>query len=432
MQGSPLPTVNFTRRAILGTGLLMPAMLVVSSPCLAATSKVAKVMRCADMATTLGVNTHLSYSNSQYESFDTVLSALNYCGIRHVRDAALYGGELNAAYYTRLAAAGIDFCMQFGPGKSIASVMSQVSALESAYPGAVALLEGPNEITRHFAYAGLVGNAAGRQFMVDMRTTASAFLNLSAKPLASFTTYAPATSIADYGNAHPYPKDGAQPGHLLFTRDEQWAGINGAMPGKAMMFTEFGYHTLVGSPAPMQWEGVDEATQAVMLLNGLFDAAVDGVRRTYIYQLLDGQADPVGQPTQENHFGLFRFDGTPKAAATAIRNLLTLIADAGADASNFTPLASSLRMEASGPVNGLPLQNSNGQKSLVLWSENPVWDKLTHWPLPPRPVTVTLNMPNQTRFSAVTIVDGNPLNISQNGTTAILSLGAGPVLVTLA
>lgn len=428
---------QWNRRGLLGAGLALPALW------LAGDGRgqdeggqdqgrvhQSRPIRCADLLETLGVNTHLRFADSQYRDVEAVQAALAWCGIRHVRDTAIARQAPGADRYYQLAAAGIRFCLFWGTGRPMDDAISQISALEAAHPGAVEFLEGPNEIQPRFAYAGLTGTAAGARFMADMKAATDPLLR--AKPLVSFTSYRPVASVADFGNHHPYPKAGVQPGELIRLRRDQWVGKAGAMPGKPMMFTEFGYHTLVGSPAhPGHWQGVDEETQAVLLLNGLLDAAAVGVTRTYVYQLFDGRADRPDHVTQENHFGLFRYDGRPKPAATALRNLGALIADNAMHAHTFPVTPLSVHVEAERPVSVLPIQNAAGRHSLVLWQEALVWDQQTMAPIRPSPLAVTLEGLREEAVSAVSIVDNRPLPIRTEGRSSRLALGASAVLVRL-
>ena len=421
---------NWNRRAFLGAGLLAPVALLADSGDRPRPVMMATAMRCADLRATVGVNTHLRYANSQYDNIEAVLSALAYCRLHHVRDTAISAQAPNASHYARLAAAGIRSCLFWGSGRPMADAIAQISALEAVHPGAVEFLEGPNEIQPRFAYAGLAGLAAGQRFMADMKAAAAADPHLRDKPLVSFTSFQPAGSVADFANHHPYPKAGSQPGDLIRARRNQWVGSGGAMPGKPMVLTEFGYHTLVGKPAiPGHWQGVDEDVQAILILNGIFDAATAGITRTYIYQLLDGAADMPGHVTQENHFGLFRPNGEPKPAATAIRNLMTLISDPVPGQHGFPMAPMTLPLATNRAVNALPLQDAAGRNGVVLWQEAPIWDTASTARIPVSDAMVQFELPPQTRILAVAIADNRPVPASQAGRTASVPLNAGPVLV---
>ena len=421
-----------TRRTLLGAGIIAPAALWANAWAADGQIKMAAPMRCADFLASLGVNTHLRYADSQYNAIDKVLSALNYCGFRHLRDIAIAANAPNAGHYGQLAEAGMRFCMVWGTARTIEDAITQIGALEAAHHGCVEFLEGPNEIQPHFAYGGKQGLAAGQQFMADMKGTASANPYLSHVPLVSLTSFAPVASVADYANHHPYPKAGVQPGDLIRMRRDQWVGPSGAMPGKPMVLTEFGYHTLVGKPAkPGHWQGVDEDTQAILILNGLLDAASDGISRTYIYQLFDGNKDEPGHNTQEKHFGLFRFDGQPKPAASAIRNLGQLLADATAQSRSFALKPFAGHLTADRPINALPLQSAGGEW-LALWQEAPIWDQQNAARAQIPTANVSLALPNAAQMSIFEPTQSANPNQSEHGTHLRIMVGAAPVLVRIA
>lgn len=420
-----------SRRAVLGAGLVLPAALLARDQSPWAPVRMAAPMRRADFLDTLGVNTHLRYAQSQYNAIEQVSAALHYCGIRHVRDTAISRSAPNPGHYARLAASGVQFCLFWGTGRQMAEAIGEIAALEAAHPGCVEFLEGPNEIQPRFAYANQLGLAAGQQFMLDMKAAASASPVLSRKPLVSFTSFSPVASVADFANHHPYPKNGAQPGELLRQRHDQWVGSGGAMPGKPMVLTEFGYHTLVGKPArPGHWQGIDEDTQAILILNGLFDAAALGIARTYLYQLFDGAADTPAHVTQENHFGLFRYDGQPKPAAGAIRALGHLLAGPAQSAATPQPFAG--QVSADRAVNALPLSDGPGGSWLALWQEAPIWNPLDAARAQVPPAMVSFDFPRPTAMTVFSPTKGTEPVQSLHEQNARIHLGAEPVLVRVA
>jgi len=204
------------------------------------------------------------------------------------------------------------------------------------------------------------------------------------------------------------------------------------MSGKPMVFTEFGYHTFVGNPArPGHWQGVDEEAQAILLINGWLDAAANGVARTYIYQLLDGAADREGAPTQENHFGLFRYDGGPKPAATAFKNLLTLAADWSLRAHDFPLAPLSVRVSADRPVNVLPLRDAAGRTLLLIWNEAPLWNAEASARRETEPFNVSIALPREAVMAVWDILDFKQLTDDFRGQSLSVSMTARPLAVRL-
>ena len=411
------------RRAVLTASVAVP--LVISSRAMADVG-MARPMRCGDFLDTIGVNTHLRYAKSQYNDADAVVAALRYCGMRHVRDTAISSEAPNAGHYLKLANVGVGFCLFWGVGRTMMDAITQVDRLETAHPGAIDFLEGPNEVQAKFNYAGQMGLAAAQQFMVDVRADAQQRPALRKIPLVSFTSFKPVSSVSDYANHHPYPKNGVQPGALIKLRHDQWVGPEGAMPGKPMVLTEFGYHTLTSSDTrPGHWRGVDEESQATLLLNGWFDAARVGIARTYIYQLFDAAADLSDKPSQENHFGLFRLDGSPKPSATAFRSLSRLLADTSPTARSFPVSAVRERVVSDTAVNVLPLRHSTGRVFFVVWTEPS---------LQAGGETAAINRVTVDGISHMEAYDAATLRrltteISRNGPT--VQLGVRPVLLAL-
>ncbi|HEX4182664.1 MAG TPA: hypothetical protein VHY34_05355 [Caulobacteraceae bacterium] len=389
-------------------------------------------LRCADFLATIGVNTHVSYHDSQYDDPTAVIAALKHVGLKYVRDVAINSRAPNAGHYGALAAAGVSFCMFWGVRRTMADAIEQIGALEAAYPGAVHALEGPNEIKPSFAYAGATGNDAARKFMADMRAAAGADARLRRKPLVSFTSYTPVATDCDFANDHPYPKAGRQPGEPLRATQQRYVGPGGVMPGKPMVFTEFGYHTLVGKPTRSgAWQGVDLERQAVLIINALFDCAAAGIARTYIYQLMDGYADAGRAPNQEAHFGLFRFDGSPKPAATALKTLFALLADDGPRARDFTPSRLAMRVTVQAPVSRLALRDSSGRNYLALWNESQIWNKDMIAPQEVAPVTASVTLERPAAMSLFDIIDSRRDQRLGTVASANVEVGAHPILLRI-
>ena len=105
---------------------------------------------------TIGANTHLSYTSTPYGTAANVLSDLQYAGITNVRDWWLNSALGGQASYATLAAAGIKFDMGWANGNytnecatSAASVLAGAQTLldnfVTTYPGSVNYVEGINE-----------------------------------------------------------------------------------------------------------------------------------------------------------------------------------------------------------------------------------------------------------------------------------------------
>ncbi len=177
-------------------------------------------------------------------------------------------------------------------------------------------------------------------------------------------------------------------------------------PGMPVIATETGYHTTPNNP-----DGVDLATQAKYTLSLLFDAYNAGLARVYLFELADEQADPAGT-NADFHYGLYNSDWSPKPAATAVHNLMTLLTDHG------TPLAGALNYTLSGAPATLGsrlLRRSDGTFVLALWNDVRVCGP-AQVPISPAPAPVTITVQLPKPATSVQVFD--PLVGLQAQTTA--------------
>jgi|WetSurMetagenome_2_1015567.scaffolds.fasta_scaffold16415_4 hypothetical protein len=386
-------------------------------------------IRAASFVSSIGVNTHINYSDGKYVNINNVLSDLKYLGVTEVRDAALnsawdYTGQ---AHYANAAAAGIKFDFVVQGGRSIADTLSQLDAFETAHPGSIAAIEGPNEINNQpFSYNGLTGAAAAVAFQDALYAAVRADPLLKNIPVFSFSLGAGATPDAGSYNQvalHPYPQNGTEP--LFWLQNEMKYDPAGSQP----VVTEFGYSSLAS-----WWMGVDTTTQAKETLNGLFDAMKLGISQTFLYELLDAYADP-NNSNGGNHYGLFDYNNNPKPVAVAIHNLTTILADTGAQASTFATGGLGYS------VNSLPssgstmlLEKSNGTFDLVLWSEPTIWNSTTHKEVSAKATNVTVNLGKV--YASVELFDplssSSPIRTYKNVSQVTVSLTDHPLIVQLA
>jgi hypothetical protein len=343
--------------------------------------------RTTDFLASLGVNTHLNYTDGTYADYERVIADLNYLGIHHLRDWTPNpdGGIPYRNYLAALdaaAAAGNRFDFITSPEQPLGTTIDQLSAVERAHPGTVFAVEGPNETNNNpSTYKGMQGMAASLAYQRDLYRTVHGWSLLRHASVYYYTGFDPAKSLAglaDYANCHPYSEHGAQPAGALATG----FGLFKMAPPYPKVVTEAGYFDVPGAP-----NGVDDAIQAKDTLNLYLDAFAQGVSQTYVYQLVSAYPDQ-GRDTQS---GLFRMDHTPKPAATAIHNVTTLLADRGRR--GFRPGALDYVL-SNLPATGdqLLLEKSSGVFDLILWAEPPNWNDVTHQEVnsAATPVTVTL------------------------------------------
>ena len=378
--------------------------------------------RAADFIDAVGVNITLQGPSSA----TTTIADMAYLGLNRVRTGAVNPGDTpgQIAAYSALAAAGLKFDLY--TRRPVAGVLSSIDALVRAHPGSVVAIEGPNEVNNFpIAFGGLTGNAAAVAYQ---RTLYSAVKNdalLASVPVINFTNDPYTPGAADASNAHPYPKDGKQPYTVLEQTYDQRLG---STPGKPVYFTEAGYATLT---QPGQALGVDDKTQAKLILNMVMDAARLGVAATYLYDLVDDAPDPTGAHPAD-HYGLFTTAGVAKPSALALHDLTSILADTGPAANTFTPTP--LHDTISGlPADGssLVIEKSSGVYDIVVWAEPQIWNAATATAIAAPGAAVTINLGAQFRQVQVfdPLLSTAPVSTASNTSSVTINVVDHPLIV---
>lgn len=369
-----------TLRAMLAT-VLIAALPLPACAADALPGKEVRAMSTSAFLDSIAVNIHITYTDGAYADARKVADDLVWLGVHHVREGTP-ANNFPFSTYLALAQRGIKFNLVVHG--ELDDSLRQLDRLAAAAPGSIAAVEGYNEIDNfHMSYQGRTGEAAALDSQRALYAHVHGNKALAGVPVYDLTGFnlqhvATRAGSADFANQHAYPQNGDQPasngsGPAWIA----WAVEAARKYGLPIVMTEFGYFTIPQSG--WIYVGVDEATQAKGVLNGLFSAARLGVTRTYIYELLDEKPDP--QNTDNGmHFGLFRNDHTPKPAATTIRNLTAIL--------RATPSGSSNNNSPSYTLSGMPvsgrsllLSRADGHYLLALWNEVPFWDRATGKPL---------------------------------------------------
>ncbi|MEL6138161.1 MAG: hypothetical protein AAFR42_12230 [Cyanobacteria bacterium J06628_6] len=351
---------------------------------------------------TIGVNTHLHYTDTIYDQFDSLIKPrLLDLDIRHVRDGAYTypGVNRDTFYYQRLrelAAEGIEFNLITRSLDTEFNNPTNYSLLDDIYrwsDQSIASFEGVNEPDLQ----GINGwIAATRQGQQQLYQAVNADPLISHLPVIGPSVVGPEardrlgnlTAYTDYGNIHNYwggrPPEtqgwGANGYGSLAWNLEEARKVSGPDP---VISTETGWQDGQHPSQPPLNETV-VARYLPRLFLTHFNARID---RTYLYELVDQGGE---------QFGLLNADGSPKPAYRSLKNLIDLFEDPD---SQFTPapLPLGLTGETEDVYHTL-LQKSDGTFYLALWIGQSTEPDETNIP----DQRVTLDLPHNLR-SATTV-----------------------------
>jgi hypothetical protein len=386
----------------------------------------------------LGINTHVSYTGTPYYGQpQSVISALQYLGINTIRDQppAFTSDPTTAAANDAIAAAGVQFdallVSSNGP-VDITDTLASSATFEQSYPASIAAIEGPNEVNASpVSYEGITGTyAASVQVTQDLWAGVQSNSSLNTVPVYALTLSNGITGIraaenqlgnlapyVTYGNAHIY----ACCSNNVWQEDmPYWLPVfEQDTPGLPMVITETGYATV---PTV-----VDELSAAKYNLNTFFENALNGIVKTYLYELVDENSSATDTNTGD-YYGEFHNDWTPKAGATAIHNLTTILQTAGNGTASGT-----LNYTVSGlPATGHTfLLGSSTSFDLAVWIDVTVYDPTDAIDIAAPAYSLTVNL--GATFSNVVVYDPmvgtTPIATYTNVSTVTISVTDHPVIV---
>ena len=387
-----------------------------AQPGQAASTQTASATSAAAFTGSVGVNTHLDVGGT-YADTASVVKNLKYLGVSKVRDSMAAPGdaklfsavaaETGVQFNVYLSISEFDYDSQIAEMKTVPRLLTSV---EGVNEGDSALSRMSYGTETGYAAIAAAQSALFNAIKSDPRTNG---IDVIAPSYGDLTHFSKATNTAvfsDYANTHEYFGTGNPPGNGIRAFLDQAALVSGAdLP----IATEAGYYTgssLSGSIAAYQHSGVSEIVQAKYNLTLLFDNWKAGVKTTYLYELVDRANDPSNM-NSESHFGLFNADGTPKLAATAVRNLLTTLADSG-DAR--TDVFGYQIAGAPSTANSLLIEKSTGAFDLAVWNDIRLSDATTGVDVTNPAVPVTINFGQYVQ----SVTEYDPLT----GTRALLVL----------
>lgn len=351
----------------------------------------------ASFVDSIGVCTHLAYTNTAYANTVQAVQYLGSLGIKHIRDGTGdYGPVANSINYGRwrqVYAAGISILDVVDPrgGWPAVSAEEMLEVINSYIDPAIGsgqfMFEGPNEYD-------LSGVAGWTSTLTAYQNTLYSAVN-GKYPVVGPSMGRPPNSdkvgdishSLDYGNIHAYYAGGA-PGTTMQAYMLIYAQ---AMSGTKRLFvTETGYHNALHDHSNQP--GVDEITSAKYLLRTLLLNYIAGIVRTYIYELLDEFPDP-GLTNNQANFGLIANDGRFKPAAKAVQSLIAVLTDTATCPNSKVGMGFETTCKT---VQSIVFTKSNGHFYIAIWNEvssfnvktqAEIVNALVH-------VGVKLNMPN--------------------------------------
>lgn len=373
----------------------------------------------------IGVNTHLGYTNRNYNEFTTVRQRLLDLGVRYIRDQVSLGRPDVYSRFRQLAADGIHLDAIAGDPLqrwSTGTIDQQLDLIQKELGTAVASIEGPNEYD-------LQGDPNWVPVLRDY--TRRLWEGVKARPaLAGLPVIGPSvvleenqealgdiSSWVDYGNTHSYQSGNAPDDDARWSNDLSYAAKNSG--SKPVQVTECGYNNAVNTTNGHR--PASERAAGIYMPRLFLDNFQRGIARTYSYELLDQKEDST-RTDIESSFGLYRNDFSPKPAATALKNLIGLLSDRG---TQFTPASLDYGIQgAPSSARQLLLQKRDGSFYLVLWNRVSVWNPQTRTDIDPPdvPITVQLNQPIARAEVYEPNTSASPLSTATNPSAVKLNL----------
>lgn len=377
----------------------------------------------------VGVNVHMSYSDTPYGDVEGIRRSLGRLGIRHLRDGLEADRPDQHDAFRALGADGRRLTLIMGRADAGESLPRLLDVARELRPG-LAALEGPNESD---AAGGEEWPGLLREYQAELRTGRSERTELDALPIvgpslighSGHGQLGDVSELVDFGNVHSYP--GGDPPEWDLDQQLSLAATNtGNRPVQA---TETGYHTALsdrGGHPP-----VSERAAGVYLPRLYLEYFRRGIARTFAYELVDEFEDP-GRADAEANFGLLRRDLSPKPAFTALANLLALMRPRESGGGSPEAPAVSLEGNLDG-VRQLTLRREDGTNLLALWRDVSVWDRGAQEDVDPPTAEVTVKLdrpvalmevfrPSRSSQPERSVRDADSAEVALGGDVAVVAL----------
>jgi hypothetical protein len=356
----------------------------------------------------VGVNVHMESANTPYRNYFEINRRLHELGMRHIRDEINDTDPAFVNEIQRFGTLGYTLCGLIEGGNDYPPLGTRldpgavVSIIQNLQP-TIDAVEGPNEPDDGgFVYDGVPYPQGAINESEDLwnivkgnsATSTLPVLTMSEGNAVDFTQLAaitpPPIDYATYGNMHAYQGGGV--GDTLLGWYMHYSRT--LSDEDALWTTEMGYHNNTKYLSDGEQQGVSERAAAIYLPTAFLGEFDRGVERTFSYELIDEANDPkLISGSGEGHYGLLHYDGSPKPAFTAMRNLIALLREPEHKA--FT--LGSLAITFSGALRSLRftlLQTSDESYYLALWNDVSVYELASPGQdgedLYPRPVPITM------------------------------------------
>jgi hypothetical protein len=363
---------------LLGTAVLACSPLLLRSE----PFQVEQARSADSLVDSVGVAVHLNYGDTAYGKYNEIIKPrLKELGICHIRDGVSLKDTKTLAKFKDLAAIGIKSTVVMDPRRI--SSPAQAVEIAKALASSIEAVEGPNEWDLHpnLEYQGQSFPEGVRKFQAELYSAikndpATAHLDVLSPSMGRPENASKLGKVAcDLGNMHSYA-GGRMPSWRL---DDRWLPKAKIIcPSDSIVASECGYHNALYSKKTGHQPGLSEKAAAKYLPRLFFEYFNRGIKRAYSYELIDLKPNPEGN-SPKFHYGLLRYDGTPKPDFIAVKNTLALLEDSKGVTRNSQPFPlKSLEYKLKGNktnVHHTLLQKQNGTFYLILWQEVSSFDQ---------------------------------------------------------
>ena len=327
-----------------------------------------KARRADDAAEMVGVNTHINYRGSVYDTRyqDIIKPRLLELGVRHIRDNP--GGPQDIGIkqrFVELRTAGIKLLLinwQLSDLQYVKSLnaMAGMKVVEAVEP--------PNERdVSGNQWEGKLRSLMLRMYPAYKNDPSTSYIKVLGPSFADtrsgpgrFAAVMPnAGDYLDAGNLHNY--SGVSPSSDLaggwgMSLPEALGRYRSVAGAKALQVTENGY---IMSGAHQGFPSVPQRAAAKYMPRQFLMHLRNNIRRYYVYELIDVGGD----------YAILNHDGSPRQQFTAIKNFISLFKDPGPA---FTP--GFLDFQMTGDLTNVMhtvLQKRDGRFYLIVWQGVP-------------------------------------------------------------